>query len=311
MFKLKGADRKHKQDRDKIQKRPLAEQEKFAKPYDKTILTELSPDTIYVPPTSRSDSPELAAINDSAVATVHSRHSSREETSPAFYFASSSLQSFGAREVITTNGPPVVPVMTTIVTPQAVVASPVTPPNVLSASASVETVTQWLSRNRYGALLGNFRNYNGRDLLRLSREDVISMCGLSDGIRLFNDLHMAVVAPRTTFYVALKDTHKYDALFLEELTVAEFIRRFATCVGLQPQVFSGVYKKVSQGFLVRVTNEVIQYTNAESVFYFTLKQSEEGSSDKCDIILEDPAVTALIHDPLKSSNVSLDPGLPN
>jgi len=312
VFKLKGADRKHKQDRDKIQKRPPAEQEKFAKPYDKTVLTELSPDTIYVPPISRSDSPELAAINDSAVATVHSRHSSREETSPAtaFYFASSSLQpTFVAREV-TPNGPTIVPVTPSAVTPIAVAASTVTPPAMLSASASVETVTQWLSRNRYGALLGNFRNYNGRDLLRLSREDVISMCGLSDGIRLYNDLHMAVVAPRTTFYVALKDTHKYDALFLEELTVAEFIRRFAACVGLQPQVFSGVYKKVSQGFLVRVTNEVIQYTGAESVFYFTLKQSEEGSSDKCDIILED-AVTTLIHDPLKSSSVTLDSGLPN
>jgi hypothetical protein len=43
VFKLKGADRKHKQDRDKIQKRPPSEQEKFAKPYDKTVLIDLAP----------------------------------------------------------------------------------------------------------------------------------------------------------------------------------------------------------------------------------------------------------------------------
>ena len=134
------------------------------------------------------------------------------------------------------------------------------------------------------------------------------MCGLSDGIRLYNDLHMAVVAPRTTFYVALKDTNKYDALFLEELTVAEFIHRFAICVGLQAQIFSGVYKKVSQGFLVRVTNEVIQYTNPESVFYFTLRHTEDGSSDKCDIILEDAVSVLIQQDPLKSNN-PLDNGL--
>jgi SAM domain (Sterile alpha motif) len=259
---------------------------------------------------SRSDSPELVSINESAATPVHSRHSSREETSPAFYYTGTSIQTFGGgggRE-ITTNGLQIMPVVTPSVATQVVAVSTATPPNVLSASASVETVTQWLSRNRYSSLLGNFRNYNGRDLLRLSREDVISMCGLSDGIRLYNDLHMAVVAPRTTFYVALKDTHKYDAIFLEELTVAEFIRRFALCVGLQPQMFSSVYKRVPQGFLVRVTNEVIQYTSPESVFYFTLKQSEDGSSDKCDIILED-AVQTLIHDPLKSSNPNLDPGL--
>jgi hypothetical protein len=234
------------------------------------------------------------------VATVHSRHSSREETSPAFYYSGSSVQ-YNNREMAT-NGLPVM--STASVAPAAVVASAVTP-TVLSATASVESVTQWLSRNRYGSLLGNFRNYNGRDLLRLSREDVISMCGLSDGIRLYNDLHMAVVTPRTTFYVALKDTNKYDALFLEELTVAEFIRRFANCVGLQPQMFAGVYKKVSQGFHVRVTNDVVQYTDPESVFYFTLRHSEDGSSDRCDIILED-AVPA-IQDPLKSNNLALEP----
>jgi hypothetical protein len=51
-------------------------------------------------------------------------------------------------------------------------------------------VTQWLGRNRFGALLPNFRNYNGRDLLRLTRDDIIAMCGVSDGIRLYNDLHL-------------------------------------------------------------------------------------------------------------------------
>jgi hypothetical protein len=41
------------------------------------------------------------------------------------------------------------------------------------------------------------------------------------------------VAPRSTFYVALKDTGEYDALFLEELTVAELVKRLANCIGLQ------------------------------------------------------------------------------
>ena len=49
VFKLKGADRKHKQDRERISKRPQVEQEKYQKPYECTILTELSPECVYIP----------------------------------------------------------------------------------------------------------------------------------------------------------------------------------------------------------------------------------------------------------------------
>jgi transcription factor CP2-like protein len=305
VFKLKGADRKHKQDRDKVQKRTPAEQEKFARPYDKTILTDLPAESVYVPPSSRSDSPELVMINastgDSVLKTSHSRHSSREETSPAMYYSGGGHQQ--QYSSVVKDGLPLtsVPLMNSS---SGATVSTVMTPNMLSATASVETVTQWLSRNRYSSLLGNFRNYNGRDLLRLSREDVISMCGLSDGIRLYNDLHMAPVAPRTTFYVALKDSNKYDALFLEELTVAELLKRFAQCVGLSMDLFGGIFKRVSQGFLVRVTNEVVQYTDPESVFYFTLRHCEDGSTDKCDIILED--AIHVLHDVLKNHPTSLE-----
>lgn len=41
VFKLKGADRKHKQDREKIQKRPAAEKEKYQPSYECTILNDI------------------------------------------------------------------------------------------------------------------------------------------------------------------------------------------------------------------------------------------------------------------------------
>jgi len=56
VFKLKGADRKHKQDREKLSKRPDAEKDKFSPQYDCTMLTDLSVDSIYCPP-SRGISP--------------------------------------------------------------------------------------------------------------------------------------------------------------------------------------------------------------------------------------------------------------
>lgn len=42
VFKLKGADRKHKQDREKILKRPASEQEKFQPSYECTVLNDVS-----------------------------------------------------------------------------------------------------------------------------------------------------------------------------------------------------------------------------------------------------------------------------
>lgn len=41
VFKLKGADRKHKQDREKILKRPVSEQEKYQPSYDCTVLNDV------------------------------------------------------------------------------------------------------------------------------------------------------------------------------------------------------------------------------------------------------------------------------
>jgi transcription factor CP2-like protein len=46
VFKLKGADRKHKQDRERIQKRPVTEQDKYQRSYDCTILNDIASDNL-------------------------------------------------------------------------------------------------------------------------------------------------------------------------------------------------------------------------------------------------------------------------
>ncbi|KAL3288835.1 hypothetical protein HHI36_003282 [Cryptolaemus montrouzieri] len=46
VFKLKGADRKHKQDREKIMKRPISEQEKFQPSYECTVLNDIPNDAV-------------------------------------------------------------------------------------------------------------------------------------------------------------------------------------------------------------------------------------------------------------------------
>ncbi|KAF3861055.1 hypothetical protein F7725_001310 [Dissostichus mawsoni] len=43
-------------------------------------------------------------------------------------------------------------------------------------------------RNRFSPFCRLFTNFSGADLLKLTREDVIQICGPADGIRLFNAL---------------------------------------------------------------------------------------------------------------------------
>ena len=59
----------------------------------------------------------------------------------------------------------------------------------LSVEASAAQTSQWLQSNRFAALARTFGHFSGADVLRLTRDDLIQICGLADGIRLFNALH--------------------------------------------------------------------------------------------------------------------------
>uniref|UniRef100_A0A8B9ZBY5 SAM domain-containing protein n=1 Tax=Buteo japonicus TaxID=224669 RepID=A0A8B9ZBY5_9AVES len=70
---------------------------------------------------------------------------------------------------------------------------PEPPPPIADVSHTSELITpqeaqQWLHRNRFSTFSRLFRNFSGADLLKLTREDVIQICGPADGIRLFNAL---------------------------------------------------------------------------------------------------------------------------
>jgi transcription factor CP2-like protein len=59
----------------------------------------------------------------------------------------------------------------------------------LPNEATASQTAQWLQAHRFGHFLRTFNSFCGADILRLSREDLIQICGLADGIRLFNALH--------------------------------------------------------------------------------------------------------------------------
>uniref|UniRef100_A0A8C7VWW2 Transcription factor CP2 n=1 Tax=Oncorhynchus mykiss TaxID=8022 RepID=A0A8C7VWW2_ONCMY len=246
----KGADRKQKTDREKMEKRAPQEKEKYQPSYETTILTECSP------------WPEVTYVNNSP--------------SPGF---NSSHNSFPVAEG---NGSP-------SHQPELVVQ---VADNLLPA-ATPQDAQQWLHRNRFSPFCRLFTNFSGADLLKLTREDVIQICGPADGIRLFNALKGRVVRPRLTVYVcqesqqAREQQQKHDngdaasstffvyhAIYLEDLTAVELTEKIAQLFNISPRQISQIFKQGSTGIHVLVSDEMIQNFQDEVCFVLDTMKGE-------------------------------------
>nr|XP_035954786.1 alpha-globin transcription factor CP2 isoform X9 [Halichoerus grypus] len=170
VFKPKGADRKQKTDREKMEKRTPHEKEKYQPSYETTILTECSP------------WPEITYVNNSPSPGFNSSHSSF-----------SLGEGNGSPNHQPEPPPPVTDVSLKL--------------NNLLPTTTPQEAQQWLHRNRFSTFTRLFTNFSGADLLKLTRDDVIQICGPADGIRLFNALKGRMVRPRLTIYVCQESLH--------------------------------------------------------------------------------------------------------
>ncbi|KAB0398931.1 hypothetical protein E2I00_007609, partial [Balaenoptera physalus] len=111
-------------------------------------------------------------------------------------------------------------------------ACPLCPQHLLP-SASMQDAQQWLHRNRSQAAPSTCP---GADLLKMSRDDLVQICGPADGIRLFNAIKgrwVSVPAGGTGCGWEAPGVGwqpprgMYHAIFLEELTTLELIEKIA------------------------------------------------------------------------------------
>lgn len=59
----------------------------------------------------------------------------------------------------------------------------------ISKDVTPNVLAQWMSLNRLGQYANTFSQFTGADVLRMSKDDLIQICGLADGIRMYNTLH--------------------------------------------------------------------------------------------------------------------------
>ncbi|XP_074594441.1 transcription factor CP2 like gemini isoform X2 [Brevipalpus obovatus] len=254
VFKPKGADRKHKTDREKMSKRPQSEQEKFKPSYDTTSFTKYPLDSLYTtyrtattgtasvrssPPSSPPNSvpPNVPSIEEKAIPESQPyRKGSIPEQREIDPLLNYSLPSIVGDSILT------------------------------SDATSGETMN-WLIQNRFDAHVRTFTNFAGSDLLKLNRNDLIQICGLTDGIRLFNALHIRSVKPKMTIYVCNPLDDVFRALYLENLDVSELKNKLAAVILCSTDCFiSRIFLQGPSGIKVLMTDEVVRNFSADAIF---------------------------------------------
>ncbi|XP_056154099.1 upstream-binding protein 1 isoform X2 [Lampris incognitus] len=264
VFKPKGADRKQKTDREKMEKRTAQEKEKYQPSYDTTILSECSPwpDTAYV--------------------------STNQAATPSF--TSAPLSTYTASSVPDSDSS----------SPNHQ-ADPVSHGNTeqLSPTASIQDTQKWLVKNRFNSYTRLFSHFSGSDLLKLTRDDLVQICGPADGIRLFNALKSRSVRPRLTVYVCQESPSEspllerrgnnengdhsnpsslyvYHALYLEELTAAELISKMACVCSVPLGKINQVYRQGPTGIHILLSDQMVYNLSDESCFLISTLKDESG-----------------------------------
>uniref|UniRef100_A0A8C5ANJ1 Transcription factor CP2 n=1 Tax=Gadus morhua TaxID=8049 RepID=A0A8C5ANJ1_GADMO len=199
VFKPKGADRKQKTDREKMEKRAPQEREKYQSSYETTILTEVSIATVWLAPQPFTC---FQPYNDDSNKN-------------------------------------------------------------LLPTATPQDALQWLHRNRFSTFSRLFTNFSGADLLKLTREDVIQICG-------------PVSPSRVCVF--------YHAIYLEDLTAAELTEKIAQLFNISPRQINQIFKQGPTGIHVLVSDEMIQ--NFQDEVCFVLDTMKDDTSDGYHIILK-------------------------
>ncbi|XP_054945770.1 transcription factor CP2-like protein 1 [Physeter macrocephalus] len=271
VFKPKGADRKLKTDREKIEKQPVHERDKYQTACESTVFMECSP----WPEPSSGPHPPLSPLALTSPNSCKLLSQERLCSSPPF-----ALDTLGG-----------------------------SPAQDLNPGASILETQQWLHRHRFSNYCRSLANFTGTDLLKLTRQDLIQICGAADGIRLFNTLRARPIRHRLTLYVAQEASRQenevpknpnsgkvlastedkklrcgctkpllawgkgfYQEISLDELSAVELMGKLAELLALPANQIHRLFHQGPGGILILLSDQVVQNLEDESYFVAVVKK---------------------------------------
>ncbi|KAM9101560.1 upstream-binding protein 1 isoform 3-T3 [Sarcophilus harrisii] len=304
VFKPKGADRRMKTDREKLEKRTAAEREKFQPSYSTTILSEMRLEPVLeAPPVEkeqkRSTKRTLPADCGDSVAKRGSCSPWPASSPPCKSPAPAPAPTLSPAPTSTcsipeSSSPPNYQADVVLQSPSEV-ALPF--PQQLHPLANIQETQEWLLRHRFSTYSRLFTNFSGADLLKLTRDDLVQICGPADGIRLYNALKLRMIRPRLTIYVCQEQSRGirverqpdddygdddsgvvfvYHAIYLEEMVASEVTQKLASIFNIPLHQINQVYKQGPTGIHILLSDQVVQNFEDESCFLFATIKAENG-----------------------------------
>lgn len=303
VFKPKGADRKQKTDREKMEKRSAQEKEKYQPSYDTTILSEtrLEPVIEEAVEQELKKSSKRTLPADCGDTTAKSKRGSCSPWPDNAYVnpITAAPATFTSNTHSYTSDNAVPESESSSPNHQGEAVCHITMES-LSPAASMQDVQQWLIKNRFNSYSRIFTHFSGSDLLKLTREDLVQICGPADGIRLYNALKSRAVRPRLTVYVCQEMSHAespllerrchsknreldsptalhvYHALYLEEMTASELTRKISNVLSLPLTHINQVYRQGPTGIHILLSDQMVSNFLDESCFAISTLKDDTG-----------------------------------
>ncbi|XP_057653357.1 transcription factor CP2-like protein 1 [Diorhabda carinulata] len=250
VFKLKGADRKHKQDREKIMKRSISEQEKYQPSYDCTVLSDIIDATSPSPPSS----PVSTDASTECTPQIGNHFKiAKADTSTDINQKPAPILPLESQEDSHSNN------------------------NFqLSQYSTPEDTIRWLTLNRFEKYLETFERFSGDDMLRMSREDLIQICGSADGIRLHNAIHLKTILPKLKLYICKENSPVFNAIYLSSHSSKELIEKLVVLLGVPRKQVCDVYMEGPQSIHVQLNDDVLKHIKEEAMFSIKIMQQENN-----------------------------------
>uniref|UniRef100_A0A2L2Y7P3 Transcription factor CP2 n=1 Tax=Parasteatoda tepidariorum TaxID=114398 RepID=A0A2L2Y7P3_PARTP len=305
VFKPKGADRKHKTDREKMSKRTLTEQEKYKTSYDCTVFTECVADSLYitvpstnaaptlpstsVPKTVANYSPKLTNPESKVIHTSQARKSLKFERHKSESLDQSDVSSHSQEKSPSTDSFEVCPDISVkeendLLT-QAVQFLGKQDLEGMCIDSNIGDVSNWLHKNNFSEFAEPFSNYNGLDMLRLCQDDCIKICGLTDGVRLFNSLHCRPVLAKKAIFARLPNEDVFRAVYLHDLSATYLITKLAVLFHIPVESIQELRLKSGSAAIYSVTDEVVANLRDDSLFVLEILLHDH-SLDKYILLLK-------------------------
>ncbi|CAH8850996.1 unnamed protein product [Trichobilharzia szidati] len=163
--------------------------------------------------------------------------------------------------------------------------------SVVHCDMTAVQITDWLCQSNFENLVETFKNFTGRDMLRLAKEDLLSICGSLEGLRLYNSLYNKPTVPRCTLYMCLKGEIIYHAVMLYEMTTHELHNRIASILSCRQDHIKIICLIAENDIPVLLTDELIVQLKDKSIYQIGVNRICNNNNNK--ILLADRLHTSV------------------